>query len=199
MYDPLRWWKVPIIAAWSARIEREPGTVLRLGGRLVLGYDAYPPRPGILERGAGGTLIWLIDQGSTFETEGVVMVAEGVQINIGDGGRVRIQNGTYVNANTRILCTDSIEIGERCAISWSVQIIDFDGHQIVSPPRPSKAPIRIGNDVWIGARAIVLKGVEIGDGAIIAAGAVVTRSVAPQALVAGNPARVIKEDVLWRD
>src|SRR4051794_33699511 len=199
MYDPLRWWKMPIIASWSTRIEREPGAVLRLGRRLVLGYDAYPPRPGIMERGTSGTLIWLIGEDSTFETEGVVMVAEGVQINVGGGGRVRVRDGTHINPNTRILCTDSIEIGERCAISWSVQIIDFDGHEIVNPPRPSKAPIRIGNDVWIGARATVLKGVEIGDGAIVAAGAVVTGPVPARALVAGNPARVIREHLSWRN
>jgi acetyltransferase-like isoleucine patch superfamily enzyme len=196
-YDPLRWWKMPIIAARTARIERERGTVLRLGQRLVLGYDAYPPRPGIAERGTSGALIWLIQQGSTFETEGVVAIAQGVQISIGGGGHVRIQDGTSINANTRILCTDSIEIGRRCAISWSVHIIDFDGHQIGDPPQPSTAPIRIGSDVWIGARATLLKGVEIGDGAIVAAQAVVTHSVPPRSLVAGNPARVVREDVLW--
>jgi len=190
---------MPIIAAWSARIERERGTSLRIGRRLLLGYDAYPPRPGIAERGTSGALIWLIGRESAFEADGVVMVAQGVQINIGDGGRVRIRDGTHINPNTRILCTDSIEIGERCAISWGVHIVDFDGHEIINPARPSKAPIQIGNDVWIGARATVLKGVEIGDGAVVAAGAVVTRSVPSQALVAGNPARVIREGVSWRD
>lgn len=190
---------MPIIAAWSARIERERGTHLRLGRRLVLGYDAYPPRPGIVERGTSGALVWLFGRGSTLETDGVVLIAQGVQINIGDGGRVRIGDGTYINPNCRVLCTESIEIGERCAISWSVQIIDFDGHEIVREPRrPQKAPVRIGDDVWIGARAIVLKGVEIGDGAVVAAGAVVTRSVPARALVAGNPARILAEGVRWR-
>lgn len=56
----------------------------------------------------------------------------------------------------------------------------------------SKGPIRIGHDVWIGAGAQILSGVTIGDGAIVAAGAIVTRDVAPYAVVAGNPARVIR-------
>ncbi|MEK9971102.1 MAG: CatB-related O-acetyltransferase [Ferrovibrio sp.] len=56
----------------------------------------------------------------------------------------------------------------------------------------TKGPVRIGNDVWIGARAMILSGVTVGDGVIIAAGAVVTRDVPPYGIMAGNPARLIK-------
>lgn len=59
------------------------------------------------------------------------------------------------------------------------------------------APISIGNHVWIGTNAIILKGVDIGDGAVVAAGAVVTRSVPPRCIVAGNPAKIVKENVEW--
>jgi acetyltransferase-like isoleucine patch superfamily enzyme len=59
------------------------------------------------------------------------------------------------------------------------------------------APVHIGSHVWIGARALILKGVRIGDGAVVAAGSVVTRDVPSRALVAGNPAQVIREDVSW--
>lgn len=65
-------------------------------------------------------------------------------------------------------------------------------------PRPQTAPIRIGNHVWIGSRATILKGVSIGDGAIIASGAVVSRDVEAGSIVAGNPARVVKEHAQWR-
>lgn len=57
----------------------------------------------------------------------------------------------------------------------------------------TKGGITVGNDVWIGARAIILSGVTIGDGAIVAAGAVVTRDVPPYAIVGGNPARIIRK------
>lgn len=59
------------------------------------------------------------------------------------------------------------------------------------------APINIGNHVWIGLRAIILKGVTIGDGAVIAAGAVVTNNVPANSVVAGVPARVMSENVNW--
>ena len=58
-------------------------------------------------------------------------------------------------------------------------------------------PIIIGDKVWIGMRATILKGVVIGDGAIIAAGAVVTKDVSPGTLVGGVPAKLIKKDVIW--
>ena len=61
------------------------------------------------------------------------------------------------------------------------------------------APVTIGDRVWIGCRATVLKGVTIGDGAVVAACSVVTRDVPPRALVAGNPARVVREDVTWEE
>jgi acetyltransferase-like isoleucine patch superfamily enzyme len=59
-------------------------------------------------------------------------------------------------------------------------------------------PVAIGDNVWIGAKAIILKGVTIGDGAVVAAGSVVTKDVAPGVLVAGNPARTLKSNVQWR-
>ena len=59
-------------------------------------------------------------------------------------------------------------------------------------------PVAIGNNVWIGCKAIILKGVTIGEGAVVAAGSVVTKDVAPFTLVAGNPARVIREVKGWR-
>ena len=58
-------------------------------------------------------------------------------------------------------------------------------------------PVHIGDHVWIGARAVVLKGVTIGDGAIVAAGAVVVDNVPPRALAAGVPARVVREEIEW--
>jgi acetyltransferase-like isoleucine patch superfamily enzyme len=65
-------------------------------------------------------------------------------------------------------------------------------------PRRRTAPVRIGDGVWVGSGATILAGVTVGDGAVIAAASVVTKDVPPGVLVAGNPARVIRRDVTWR-
>jgi acetyltransferase-like isoleucine patch superfamily enzyme len=95
----------------------------------------------------------------------------------------------------------ALHIGERCLIGADVTISDTDFHAIEPEGRSThtgwsrirSAAVRIGNDVFIGARAVILKGVEIGDGAVIGAGSVVTRSVPPRGLAVGNPARCIRE------
>ena len=75
-------------------------------------------------------------------------------------------------------------------------IRDDDEHEMEG--RVRTAPIDIADNVWVGGRAIILKGVAIGDGAIVASGAVVTKNVPPRTLVAGVPARVIRENVSWK-
>ena len=95
-----------------------------------------------------------------------------------------------------ILAEERITIGNRVLIGAGVLIIDTDAHPILSEDRkagsPARtAPIVIGDDVFIGARAIVLKGVRIGVGAVVGAGAVVTADVPPGKIVGGNPAKII--------
>jgi len=109
--------------------------------------------------------------------------------------RLQILTGTYVNRFTMFDASDSITVGERCMIGPFCYITDHDhgmraGTTVGSQPLES-APVRIGNDVWIGAGAIVLKGVTIGEGAVVGAGAVVTRDVPARAIVVGVPAKVV--------
>ena len=91
---------------------------------------------------------------------------------------------------------DQITIGDLCVFGEQVIIRDDDGHTLDDTPRT--APITIGNNVWVGARAMILKGVTIGDGAVVAAGSVVTKDVPGGTLVGGVPARVIRKDVTWK-
>lgn len=112
------------------------------------------------------------------------------------GATISIGNKTYINNRTEIKCQNKVTIGNKCAISWDVVIMDTDYHSV--DDKPYISPVLIGNHVWIGCKAIILKGVNIGDGAIIAAGSVVTKDVPANCLVAGNPARIIKENVSWK-
>jgi acetyltransferase-like isoleucine patch superfamily enzyme len=101
--------------------------------------------------------------------------------------RVRIGRWSSIGDRTQIHACRSIEIGERVMISWNVTLLENNYHS------NSRGPIRIEDDVWIGCHAIILSGITVGRGAVVAAGAVVTKDVPPHTLVAGNPARAIRE------
>lgn len=112
-----------------------------------------------------------------------VIVAKGAQLSLGSG---------YVNNRASIACFSNIAIGQDVAIGPEVHIRDSDSHAVSGSARPHTQPIAIGDHVWIGSRAMILKGVTIGDGAIVAAGAIVTKDVQPGTLVAGAPARFVR-------
>jgi acetyltransferase-like isoleucine patch superfamily enzyme len=128
----------------------------------------------------------------------------------GHGGRISIGEWCYVGVGTRIWSAASIEIGNRVLISHSVNIFDNLTHPLKATERHEQArqiftsghpreisldekPIKIGDDAWIGACAMVLRGVSVGEGGVVAAGAVVTKDVPPYSVVAGNPAVVVRE------
>lgn len=77
-------------------------------------------------------------------------------------------------------------------------IRDSDNHDILRNGYVKSKPIKIGNHVWIGLRAIILKGVTIGNDSIIGAGAVVTKDVPPNCLVVGTPAKIIRRNINWK-
>lgn len=113
------------------------------------------------------------------------------------GGKIEIGNNTYIGDRTEIHSGESVKIGNGVNIAWDCNILDRDYHAFDSEKEVVK-PVIISDHVWIGARSIILKGVTIGEGAVVAAGSVVTRSVPPKCLVAGNPAKVVRENVNWK-
>lgn len=115
-----------------------------------------------------------------------ICLAPNAQLHLGSG---------YMNHNSNIECYEQIWIGENVVISENVNIRDSDNHKIKGNEQKETQPIIIKNHVWIGMGAIILKGVTIGEGSIIAAGAVVTKDVPPHTIVAGVPAKVIKENI----
>lgn len=108
-----------------------------------------------------------------------------------------ILNGGFINERSQILSYSRIDIGCDCAIGCDVIIRDYDFHKLDIDSYEVSKPIHIGNHVWIGQRAMILKGVTIGDGAVVAAGAIVTHNVPANCVVAGVPAKIIREHVNW--
>lgn len=102
----------------------------------------------------------------------------------------------FMNTNSTLNCFCHIEIGDDCGIGDNVTIADSDHHSI-DGNNPT-APIVIGNHVWIASNAMICKGVTIGDGAVVAAGAVVRNDVPPHCLAGGVPAKVLKENIVWK-
>lgn len=137
-----------------------------------------------------------IDEGGQFKINGKFVFHTGIFISVNKNAVLEIGSG-YTNNNVEIICFKSIKIGENVAISKNVIIRDSDNHIINGDVLGMTQPIEIGNNVWIGIGALILKGVKIGDGSIIAAGAVVNKDVPPNTLVGGVPAKVIKENVKW--
>jgi len=151
-------------------------------------------------------------------TDGLAFVGPGVSFEIGRGARVVLGRWSWIGHGCKIRvhegelrigaktvlgqeCTISafqrVEIGRECILADRVMLIDFD-HGVVDVERPVrlqgiyKRDVRVGHNVWIGYGACVLRGVEVGDNAILGTSAVVTRDVPENAVVAGAPARVIR-------
>jgi len=112
------------------------------------------------------------------------------------GPSILIGDNTFIGRGCEFNIAGGIHIGNHCLIASGSKFIDHDhGIDIKSLMRVQMCPtksIKIGDDVWIGANAIILKGVSIGTGAVIAAGAVVRSDVKSYDVVAGVPARVLK-------
>jgi acetyltransferase-like isoleucine patch superfamily enzyme len=134
----------------------------------------------------------------------------GCSFSIGKNGRCIVGDFTLLNG-ALIMAEEKIQIGSHCLVSWNVGIADSDFHPLEPaqrlidahalapflkdrPPRPKlkTVPVIISDNVWIGMNATILKGVTIGENSVVAAGSVVTKSVPPNVVVAGNPAVQVK-------
>ncbi len=156
--------------------------------------------------------------GWRWETDVLLFFGRGIQIQIGKRGRVRFGRFVWIGDGTKIRCHEGeviigdktvlgqectisaykhVRIGEQCVIADRAMFIDFD-HGIVEVERTIreqgiyKRDVDVGSNVWIGYGACVLRGVQVGDNAVIGTNAVVTADVPANAVVGGIPARVIR-------
>jgi acetyltransferase-like isoleucine patch superfamily enzyme len=135
-------------------------------------------------------------------------IVEGDIVFDKDNCAIKIGGNTYIG-KSQIICAKKIEIGDNVLIAWGCTIVDHNSHSLSAIQRAkdvsdwyvnrkdwsdvARRPIKIGNNVWIGFNSIILKGVTIGEGAIVGAGSIVTKDVEPYTVVAGNPAKLIRQ------
>lgn len=141
----------------------------------------------------------LLEKGSTLISDGDVAIAYGADIELFENATLHFKGGTGANINFTIICADHIEIGKDVVIGRGVTIRDNNGNHYINRAGYKKSrPVIIGNKVWLCEGCTIMSGVKIGDGAIIGAHAFVTTNVPAHALVSGNPAVIVDEDVLWK-
>ncbi|WP_139905608.1 acyltransferase [Clostridium thermarum] len=117
------------------------------------------------------------------------------------GGALIIGNNFVVTGHSEIICSKKVEFGDDCLLSWEVLIMDTDFHKIKNADgtiNNHSKPIKIGNHVWIGCRCTILKGTEIGTDSVVASNSCVHSKInLNNALIGGNPIRVIRENISW--
>lgn len=128
------------------------------------------------------------------------MFGRGTSIRV--GGNLIVGDKFSCNVNTLISCNHKITFGSECLLGWNVNIRDSDNHTVIVNDVPREkdfCPVSIGNHVWIASYADVLKGVSIPDNSIVAYRACVTKSFfnSTGVLLAGCPAKVIRENINW--
>ena len=161
---------------------------------------------------------FLTHYGRRLKLDGIAFIGPRVVLQIGRGGRIELGRWSWLGHGTKIRCHEGavsigaktvlgqectisayqhVSIGRECVIADRVMLIDFD-HGMVEVERPVrlqgiyKRDVRVGNNVWIGYGACILRGVTIGDNAVIGTSAVVTKDVPANAVVVGVPARVLR-------
>jgi acetyltransferase-like isoleucine patch superfamily enzyme len=183
----------------------DPLTALRKGGNLQVGQDTdlrflkiYHPL--------------LLKEGFCNIKIGDNNLLDNISINLyQDSSKVKIGDRVYIGPNTNLNCYNEIEVGTDVMFSWGCTIMDTDAHSLKAEERKDdvinwkrgkafkdwskviSAKIKIGDKCWIGFNAIILKGVELGEGCIVAAGSVVTKNFEPYSVIGGNPAILIRK------
>ena len=169
----------------TAKIEMQPSAILEFNMMEDPFKDVRPSR-------------LMLKGNSKLVCKGHIQSFEAVRIECLTNAVIELGHKTYINHDSEIRCREHISIGNNVSIAYNVLIQDSDYHTMYDEKgneKPQTLPIVIEDDVWIGANAIILKGVTLGKGCVVAAGSVVTKSAPAHSLIGGNPARIIKQDI----
>ncbi len=183
----------------SSRFVNYKGSIIELAKRAKVHIEgSLTINEKAPKRGKKGSFLYM-EENSTLTVKGHFAAYYDSEICVYKNGHLELGYG-YINSGTQIRCQNHIVIGNGCFIARKVTIIDGDAHSIIyqdNHTNTETSEVIIGDHVWIGIGAIILKGVHIGSGSVIAAGAVVTKDVPERSLVAGVPGKVIRENINW--
>jgi acetyltransferase-like isoleucine patch superfamily enzyme len=170
--------------------------------------DSADIKPAMIQIGFGE--VGIFDQNnsrSIWQVNGNVIfggrcsIGHGSKISVGNNATLKLGENFTITAESSIVCHENIIFGDNCLLSWDILIMDTDFHKIKNFDNKvinAKKAIKIGNNVWIGCRSLVLKGCEIGNNCVIAANTTIVKSFnLENKILGGNPAKVLKDEVTW--
>jgi acetyltransferase-like isoleucine patch superfamily enzyme len=162
---------------WKNLIEARAG---KIGKKLMVQSGAF----------------FSLDRTAQIEIGSNVIFAKGAAVFVGPGGKLKIGDGVFIGRGTVLVANHSLSIGIGTQIAHYVTIIDSD-HRFQDKNQPLRelgevsSSIEIGNEVWIGAQTVILRGKRIGNRSVIGAGAVVTKDIPEGQIAVGNPVRIL--------
>ncbi|MEG0308851.1 MAG: acyltransferase [Clostridium sp.] len=184
--------------------------IMNLGGQVTVDNKEIKPfmiRLGFNEVGIFDQMrsrgVWNVNGKVIFK--GKAAIGHGSKISVESKGELEFGENTIITAESSIICRKNIVIKSDVMISWEVQIMDTDLHAIIDKQGDiinEDEKVEIGHGVWIGSRAMILKGVILKRGVIVAASTVISKSsnkiMKECSLVGGNPVKILKEDVTFK-
>jgi acetyltransferase-like isoleucine patch superfamily enzyme len=176
--------------------------------RMAGSVDLAVVRSGVVRIGFGDVgifdrqrqrSIWQVSGQVTFNGE--AKIGHGSKISV--TGNLVLGDNFCVSAESALVAHDKITIGDNVLVSWDVLVMDSDHHHILNESgeciNPSKA-VLIGNNVWVGCRSVILKGVSIADGVVVSAGTTLTKSILTNNVIVGGGGgvRILKQNISWK-
>lgn len=134
--------------------------------------------------------------------DGKVSLGSGSRISVASDAVLRFGDNFSMTGNSSIVCQKNISFGNDCLLSWDILVMDSDFHKILNSQGETinaPSPIRIGNHVWIGCRSTILKGVQVADHSVIAAGAIITKTLPDTHSIYGGNNLKLKSNIDWRE
>ena len=189
---------LPVLLAWNTRLRKMKGTLsieapVRIG-MIRLGAEEM----GIYDRKRHRT-VW--ENAGKVIFKGSALLRYGAKIIVGPDGVLTLGDNFRMSSESYIICYHSVDIGKGCRISWNTQILDTDFHKIYDLAGNRLNPdarIVLGDSNWIAHSTTITKGTELGDMVVVASNSLINRKYeGHNMIIAGRPAKVVREGIRW--